>query len=205
MDENGGSEQVRPIEPMRPNESAGRVGSAEQTQLTQSPQLIRPIHLFQPSSLASVQPTQRPPLASPRPEQSIQPVNSAQSDQPTQPAQPPRPPQPAQPAQPAEVAAPAKPTEAEESGQATGSTAETGQAKQPSQPAVPGRQSQSGSGWVRTDSKPIRPARHQRGGLLLLLIIVGAMLILVPVAMMISTVVGKIATYNKQVQTVRQF
>ena len=58
---------------------------------------------------------------------------------------------------------------------------------------------------MRTDSKPIRPARHQRGGLLLLMIIVGAMLILVPVAMMISTVVGKIATYNKQVQTVRQF
>ena len=105
--------------------------------------------------------------------------------------------------QPAEVAAPAGP--AEVASQATGSTAETGQAKQPSQPAVPGRQSQSGSGWVRTDSKPIRPARHQRGGLLLLAIIVGAMLILVPVAMMISTVVGKIATYNKQVQTVRQF
>lgn len=101
------------------------------------------------------------------------------------------------------MTAPAKP--AEESGQATGPTAETGRAKQTSQPAVPGRQSQSGSGWVRTDSKPIRPARHQRGGLLLLMIIVGAMLILVPVAMMISTVVGKIATYNKQVQTVRQF
>ena len=182
MDENGGSEQVRPIEPMQLNESASRVGSAEQTQPTQSPQLIRPIHLFQPSSLASVQPAQRPPLAPP---------------QSTQPAQP------TQLVQPAEVAAPAGP--AEVASQATGSTAETGQAKQPSQPAVPGRQSQSGSGWVRTDSKPIRPARHQRGGLLLLAIIVGAMLILVPVAMMISTVVGKIATYNKQVQTVRQF
>ncbi len=185
MDENGGSEQVRPIEPMQPNESAGRVGSAEQTQPIQSPQLIRPIHLFQPSSLASVQPAQRPPLAPPQP------------PQPTQPAQP------TQLVQPAEVTAPAEP--AEVANQATGSTAETGQAKQPSQPAVPGRQSQSGSGWVRTDSKPIRPARHQRGGLLLLAIIVGAMLILVPVAMMISTVVGKIATYNKQVQTVRQF
>ena len=185
MDENGGSEQVRPIESMQPNESAGRVGSAEQTQPTQSPQLIRPIHLFQPSSLASAQPAQRPPLASPQP------------PQPTQPAQP------TQLVQPAEVAAPAEP--AEVASQATGSTAETGQVKQPSQPAVSGRQSQSGSGWVRTDSKPIRPARHQRGGLLLLLIIVGAMLILVPVAMMISTVVGKIATYNKQVQTVRQF
>lgn len=197
MDENGGSEQVRPIESMQPNESAGRVGSAEQTQPTQSPQLIRPIHLFQPSSLASVQPAQRPPLAPPQPEQSIQSVDSVQSDQPTQPAQP------TQLVQPAEVTAPAEP--AEVASQATGSTAETGQAKQPSQPAVPGRQSQSGSGWVRTDSKPIRPARHQRGGLLLLAIIVGAMLILVPVAMMISTVVGKIATYNKQVQTVRQF
>lgn len=194
MDENGGSEQVRPIEPMQPNESAGRVGSAEQTQPAQSPQLIRPVHLFQPSSLASVQPAQRPPLATPQPEQSIQSVDSVQSDQPTQPAQL---------VQPAEVTAPAEP--AEVASQATGSTAETGQAKQPSQPAVPGRQSQSGSGWVRTDSKPIRPARHQRGGLLLLMIIVGAMLILVPVAMMISTVVGKIATYNKQVQTVRQF
>lgn len=200
MDENGGSEQVRPIEPMQPNESAGRVGSAEQTLPAQSPQLVRPVHLFQPSSLASVQPAQRPPLAPPQLEQSIQPVDSAQSDQPTQPAQLPRSPQPVQPA---EVTAPAEP--AEVASQATGSTAETGRAKQPSQPAVPGRQSQSGSGWVRTDSKPIRPARHQRGGLLLLMIIVGAMLILVPVAMMISTVVGKIATYNKQVQTVRQF
>ena len=199
MDENGGSEQVQPIELMQPNESAGRVGSTEQTQPTQSPQLIRPIHLFQPSLLASVQPAQRPPLAPPQPEQSIRPVNSTQSDQPTQPAQP------TQLVQPAEVAAPAEPTEAEGSGQATGQTAETGQATRPSRTAVPGRQSQSGSGWVRTDSKPIRPARHQRGGLLLLMIIVGAMLILVPVAMMISTVVGKIATYNKQVQTVRQF
>ena len=196
MDENGGSEQVQPIELMQPNESAGRVGSAEQTQPTQSPQLIRPIHLFQPSSLASVRPVQRPSLAPPQPE-SIQPVDSAQSDQPAQPAQPLQPTQPAQPVQPAEVATPAEP--AEGSGQATGQTAETSRA------AVPGRQSQSGSGWVRTDSKPIRPARHQRGGLLLLMIIVGAMLILVPVAMMISTVVGKIATYNKQVQTVRQF
>lgn len=185
MDENGGSEQVQPIELMQPDESVGRVGSAEQTQPAQSPQLIRPIHLFQPSSLASVQPAQRPPLTPPQP------------PQPTQPAQP------TQLVQPAEVAAPAEPAEA--ASQATGSTAETGQAKQPSQPAVPGRQSQSGSGWVRTDGKPIRPARHQRGGLLLLMIIVGAMLILVPVAMMISTVVGKIATYNKQVQTVRQF
>lgn len=174
MDENGGSEQVQPIELMQPDESVGRVGSAEQTQPAQSPQLIRPVHLFQPSSLASVQPAQQP--------------------QPTQPTQL---------VQPAEVAAPARP--AEVASQATGSTAEASQAKQPSQPAVPGRQSQSGSGWVRTDGKPIRPARHQRGGLLLLLIIVGAMLILVPVAMMISTVVGKIATYNKQVQTVRQF
>lgn len=197
MDENGGSEQVRPIEPMQPNESAGRVGSAEQTQPAQSPQLIRPIHLFQPSSLASVQPAQQPPLAPPQPEQSIQPVDPAQSDQPTQPAQP------TQLVQPAEVATPTEP--AEGSGQATGPTAETGQATRPSRTVVPGRQSQSGSGWVRTDSKPIRPARHQRGGLLLLMIIVGAMLILVPVAMMISTVVGKIATYNKQVQTVRQF
>lgn len=197
MDENGGSEQVRPIESMQPNESAGRVGSAEQTQPTQSPQLIRPIHLFQPSSLASAQPAQRPLLAPPQPEQSFQSVDSAQSDQPTQPAQP------TQPVQPAEVATPTKP--AEGSGQATGSTAETDRATRPSRTAVPGRQSQSGGGWVRTDSKPIRPARHQRGGLLLLLIIVGAMLILVPVAMMISTVVGKIATYNKQVQTVRQF
>lgn len=200
MDENGGSEQIRPIESRWPNEPAGRVGSAEQTQPTQSPQLIRPVHLFQPSSLASVQPAQRPPLTPPQPEQSFQPVDPAQSDQPTQPAQLP---QPTQPVQPAEVATPTEP--AEESGQVTGPTAETGRAKQPSQPAVPGRQSQSGSGWVRTDSKPIRPARRQRGGLLLLMIIVGAMLILVPVAMMISTVVGKIATYNKQVQTVRQF
>lgn len=191
MDENGGSEQVRPIETMQPNESAGRVGSAEQTQPTQSPQLIRPVHLFQPSSLASVQPAQRPPLAPPQPEQSIQSVDSVQSDQPTQPAQP------TQLVQPAEATATAE--LAEGSGQATGSTAEISRA------AVSGRQSQSGSGWVRTDSKPIRPARHQRGGLLLLMIIVGAMLILVPVAMMISTVVGKIATYNKQVQTVRQF
>lgn len=196
MDENGGSEQVRPIEPMQPNESAGRVGSAEQTQ---SPQLIRPIHLFQPSSLASVQPVQRPPLAPPQPE-SIQPVDPAQSDQPAQPAQLP---QPTQLVQPAEVTAPAEP--AEVASQATGPTAETGRTARPSRAAVPSRQSQSGSGWVRTDSKPIRPARHQRGGLLLLMIIVGAMLILVPVAMMISTVVGKIATYNKQVQTVRQF
>ncbi len=203
MDENGGSEQVQPIELMQPNESAGRVGSAEQTQPAQSPQLIRPVHLFQPSSLASVQPAQRPPLAPPRPEQSIQPVDSAQSDQPTQPAQLPQPTQPVQPAQPAEATATAEP--AEGSGQVTGPTAETGQATRLSRTAVPGRQSQSGSGWVRTDSKPIRPARHQRGGLLLLAIIVGAMLILVPVAMMISTVVGKIATYNKQVQTVRQF
>lgn len=185
MDENGGSEQVQPIELMQPDESVGRVGSAEHTQPAQSPQLIRPVHLFQPSSLASVQPAQRPPLT------------------PLQPPQPTQPAQPTQLVQPAEVAAPAGP--AEVASQATGSTAETGQAKQPSQPAVPGRQSQSGSGWVRTDSKPIRPARHQRGGLLLLMIIVGAMLILVPVAMMISTVVGKIATYNKQVQTVRQF
>lgn len=196
MDENGGSEQVRPIEPMQPNESAGRVGSAEQTQPIQSPQPVRPVHLFQPSSLASARPVQRPSLVPPQPE-SIQPVDPAQSDQPAQP------PQPTQPAQPVEVATPTEP--AEESGQATGPTAETGRATQPSRTAVPGRQSQSGSGWVRTDSKPIRPARHQRGGLLLLLIIVGAMLILVPVAMMISTVVGKIATYNKQVQTVRQF
>ena len=105
--------------------------------------------------------------------------------------------------QPAEATAPAEPAEA--ASQATSPTAETDRAARSGQPAVPGRQSQSGSGWVRTDSKPIRPARHQRGGLLLLLIIVGAMLILVPVAMMISTVVGKIATYNKQVQTVRQF
>ena len=185
MDENGGSEQVRPIEPRWSNESVGQVKSTKQTLPAQSPQLVRPIHLFQPSSLASVQPAQRPPLAPPRP------------PQPTQPAQP------TQLVQPAEVAAPAE--LAEESGQVTGPTAETGQAKQPSQPAVPGRQSQSGSGWVRTDSKPIRPIRHQRGGLLLLMIIVGAMLILVPVAMMISTVVGKIAAYNKQVQTVRQF
>ncbi len=185
MDENGGSEQVQPIEPMQPNESAGRVGSAEQIRPTQSPQLIRPIHLFQPSLLASVQPAQRPPLAPPQPLQ------------PTQPAQP------TQLVQPAGVAAPAEP--AEVASQATGSTAETGRTTRPSRAAVPGRQSQSGSGWVRTDSKPIRPARHQRGGLLLLMIIVGAMLILVPVAMMISTVVGKIATYNKQVQTVRQF
>ena len=190
MDENGGSEQVRPIESMQPNESAGWVGSAEQTQPTQSPQLIRPVHLFQPSSLASVQPAQRPPLAPLQPE-SIQPVDPAQSDQLAQPAQP------TQLVQPAEATATAE--LAEGSGQATGSTAETSRA------AVSGRQSQSGSGWVRTDSKPIRPARHQRGGLLLLMIIVGAMLILVPVAMMISTVVGKIATYNKQVQTVRQF
>ena len=189
MDENGGSEQVRPIELMQPDESAGRVGSAEQTQPAQSPQLIRPVHLFQPSSLASVQPAQRPSLAPPRSE-SIQPVDSAQSDQPTQPAQPPRS---TQLAQPAEVTAPAELTEG------------PGQATRPSRTAVPGRQSQSGGGWVRTDGKPIRPARHQRGGLLLLMIIVGAMLILVPVAMMISTVVGKIATYNKQVQTVRQF
>jgi len=179
MDENGGSEQVRPIEPRWPNEPVGQVESAKQTLPAQSPQLVRPVHLFQPSSLASIQPAQQPPLA------------------------PPQPAQPTQLVQPAEVTAPAEP--AEVASQATGSTAETGQAKQPSQPAVPGRQSQSGSGWVRTDSKPIRPARHQRGGLLLLMIIVGAMLILVPVAMMISTVVGKIATYNKQVQTVRQF
>ena len=185
MDENGGSEQVRPIELMQPNEPAGRVELAEQTQPAQSPQPIRPVHLFQPSSLASVQLPQQPPLA------------------PLQPPQPTQPAQPTQLVQPAEVAAPAGP--AEVASQATGSTAETSQAKQPSQPAVPGRQSQSGSGWVRTDSKPIRPARHQRGGLLLLAIIVGAMLILVPVAMMISTVVGKIATYNKQVQTVRRF
>ena len=191
MDENGGSEQVRPIEPRQPNEPVGQAKSAEQTLPAQSPQLIRPVHLFQPSSLASVQPPQQPPLAPPQP---------TQPPQSTQPAQLPRSPQPVQPA---EVTAPAEP--AEVASQATGSTAETGQAKQPSQPAVPGRQSQSGSGWVRTDSKPIRPARHQRGGLLLLMIIVGAMLILVPVAMMISTVVGKIATYNKQVQTVRQF
>ncbi len=203
MDENGGSEQVQPIELMQPDESAGRVGSAEQTQPAQSPQLIRPVHLFQPSSLASVQPAQRLPLTPPQPEQSFQPVDSAQSDQPTQPAQPPRSPQPPQPAQPAEATTPTEP--AEVASQATGSTAETGQAARPSRTAVPGRQSQSGGGWVRTDSKPIRPARHQRGGLLLLMIIVGAMLILVPVAMMISTVVGKIATYNKQVQTVRQF
>ena len=188
MDENGGSEQVRPIESTQPNESVGQAKSAEQTLPAQSPQLVRPVHLFQPSSLASVQLVQPPPLAPPQPPQ------PAQS---TQPAQPP------QLAQPAKVAAPAEPAEA--ASQATGSTAEASQAKQPSQPAVPGRQSQSGSGWVRTDSKPIRPARHQRGGLLLLMIIVGAMLILVPVAMMISTVVGKIATYNKQVQTVRQF
>lgn len=185
MDENGGSEQVRPIEPMQPNESVGQVEPAKRTPPAQSPQLVRPVHLFQPSSLASVQLPQQPPLA------------------PLQPPQPTQPAQPTQLVQPAEVAAPAGP--AEVASQATGSTAETGQAKQPSQPAVPGRQSQSGSGWVRTDSKPIRPARHQRGGLLLLAIIVGAMLILVPVAMMISTVVGKIATYNKQVQTVRQF
>ena len=101
------------------------------------------------------------------------------------------------------MATPTRPVEG--SGRAAGSTAGTDRATRPSRTAVPGRQSQSGGGWVRTDSKPIRPARHQRGGLLLLLIIVGAMLILVPVAMMISTVVGKIATYNKQVQTVRQF
>ena len=193
MDENGGSEQVQPIELMQPDESVGRVGSAEHTQPAQSPQLIRPVHLFQPSSLASVQPAQRPPLTPPQPEQSFQPVDSAQSDQLAQPAQLPQPTQPPQPAQPAKVAAPAEPAE------------ESGRAARPGRTAVPGRQSQSGSGWVRTDSKPIRPARHQRGGLLLLLIIVGAMLILVPVAMMISTVVGKIATYNKQVQTVRQF
>lgn len=191
MDENGGSEQIRPIEPRWPNEPVGQVKSAKQTLPAQSPQLVRPVHLFQSSSLASVQPAQLPPLAPPQPTQPPQPL------QPTQPAQP------TQLVQPAEVAAPAEP--AEESGQATGSTAETGQAKQPSQPVAPGRQSQSGSGWVRTDSKPIRPIRHRRGGLLLLMIIVGAMLILVPVAMMISTVVGKIATYNKQVQTVRQF
>ncbi len=191
MDENGGSEQIRPIEPGQPNEPVGEVEPDKQTLPAQSPQLVRPVHLFQPSSLASVQPAQRPSLAPLQPEQSIQPVDSVQSDQPTQLVQP------------AEVAAPAEP--AEVASQATGSTAGASQAKQPSQPAVPGRQSQSGSGWVRTDSKPIRPARHQRGGLLLLMIIVGAMLILVPVAMMISTVVGKIATYNKQVQTVRQF
>ena len=185
MDENGGSEQVRPIEPRWPNEPVGQAKSAEQTLPAQSPQLVRPVHLFQPSSLVSVQPAQRPPSAPP---------------QPPQPAQPP---QPTQLVQPAEVTAPAEPVEA--ASQATGSTAEPSQAKQPSQPAVPGQPSQSGGGWVRTDSKPIRPARHQRGGLLLLMIIVGAMLILVPVAMMISTVVGKIATYNKQVQTVRQF
>ena len=194
MDENGGSEQIRPIGPRWPNEPVGQVEPAKQTPQAQSPQLIRPVHLFQPSSLASVQPAQRPPLAAPQPEQSIQPVDSAQSDQPTQPAQL---------VQPAEVAAPAEPVEV--ASQATGSTAETGQAKQPSQPAAPSRQSQSGGGWVCTDSKPIRPIRHRRGGLLLLMIVVGAMLILVPVAMMISTVVGKIATYNKQVQTVRQF
>ena len=185
MDENGGSEQIRPIEPRQPNEPVGQIKSAKQTLPAQSPQLVRPVHIFQPSSLASVQPAQSPPLAPP------------------QPAQPAQPAQPTQLVQPAEVTAPAEPVEA--ASQATGSTAEPSQAKQPSQPAVPGRQSQSGSGWVRTDSKPIRPARHQRGGLLLLAIIVGAMLILVPVAMMISTVVGKIATYNKQVQTVRQF
>lgn len=188
MDENGGSEQIRPIGPRWPNEPVGQVESAKQTLPAQSPQLVRPVHLFQPSSLASVQPAQSPPSAPPQP---------PQLPQSTQPAQP------TQLVQPAEVAAPAEP--AEVASQATGSTAETSQVKQPSQPAVPGRQSQSGSGWVRTDSKPIRPARHQRGGLLLLMIIVGAMLILVPVAMMISTVVGKIATYNKQVQTVRQF
>ena len=182
MDENGGSEQVRPIEPRWPNEPVGQVKSAKQTLPAQSPQLVRPVHLFQPSSLASVQPAQLPPLAPP---------------------QPPQPAQPTQLVQPAEVTAPAEP--AETTSQATGSTAEASQAKQPSQPAAPSRQSQSGSGWVRTDSKPIRPIRHQRGGLLLLMIVVGAMLILVPVAMMISTVVGKIATYNKQVQTVRQF
>lgn len=188
MDENGGSEQVRPIEPRQPNEPVGQAKSAEQTLPAQSPQLIRPVHLFQPSSLASVQPPQQPPLAPP---------------QPTQPPQSTQPAQPTQLVQPAEVTAPAEPAEA--ASQATGSTAETGQAKQPSRPAAPSRQSQSGGGWVCTDSKPIRPIRHRRGGLLLLMIIVGAMLILVPVAMMISTVVGKIATYNKQVQTVRQF
>ncbi len=182
MDENGGSEQVRPIEPRWPNEPVGQAKSAEQTLPAQSPQLARPVHLFQPSSLASVQPAQQPPLASP---------------------QPPQPAQPTQLVQPAEVTASAEPAEA--ASQATGSTAEPSQAKQPSQPVAPGRQSQSGGGWVRTDSKPIRPIRHRRGGLLLLMIVVGAMLILVPVAMMISTVVGKIATYNKQVQTVRQF
>lgn len=182
MDENGGSEQVRPIEPRWPNEPVGQAKSAEQTLPAQSPQLVRPVHLFQPSSLASVQPVQPPPLAPP---------------QSTQPAQP------TQLVQPAEVTAPAEPVEA--ASQATGSTAEPSQAKQPSQPVAPSRQSQSGGGWVRTDSKPIRPIQHRRGGLLLLMIIVGAMLILVPVAMMISTVVGKIATYNKQVQTVRQF
>lgn len=185
MDENGGSEQIRPIEPRWPNEPVGQVESTEQTLPAQSPQLVRPVHLFQPSSLASVQPAQQPPLAPPQP------------PQPTQPAQP------TQLVQPAEVTAPAEPAEA--ASRVTGSTAEASQAKQSSQPAVPSRQPQSGGGWVRTDSKPIRPIRHRRGGLLLLMIIVGAMLILVPVAMMISTVVGKIATYNKQVQTVRQF
>ncbi len=188
MDENGGSEQIRPIEPRWPNEPVGQVESAKQTLPAQSPQLVRPVHLFQPSSLASVQPAQSPPLAPPQP---------PQPPQPTQPAQP------TQLVQPSEVTAPVEPAEA--ASQATGSTAEASQAKQSSQPAVPGRQSQSGGGWVRTDSKPIRPIRHRRGGLLLLMIVVGAMLILVPVAMMISTVVGKIATYNKQVQTVRQF
>lgn len=191
MDENGGSEQIRPIESRWPNEPVGQVKSAKQTLPAQSPQLVRPVHLFQPSSLASIQPAQQPPLAPP---------------QPTQPPQPPQPtqqPQPTQLVQPAEVTAPAEPAEA--ASQATGSTAEASQAKQPSQPAAPGQQSQSGGGWVCTDSKPIRPIRHRRGGLLLLMIVVGAMLILVPVAMMISTVVGKIATYNKQVQTVRQF
>ena len=185
MDENGGSEQVRPIEPRWPNEPVRQVKSAKQTPPAQSPQLVRPVHLFQPSLLASAQPPQPPPLAPP------------------QPTQPPQSTQPTQPVQPAEVTAPAEPAEA--ASQATGSTAEASQAKQPSQPAAPSRQSQSGGGWVCTDSKPIRPIRHRRGGLLLLMIVVGAMLILVPVAMMISTVVGKIATYNKQVQTVRQF
>ena len=191
MDENGGNEQIRPIEPRWPNEPVGQVKSDKQTPPAQSPQLVRPVHLFQPSSLASVQPAQQPPLAPPQPTQLPQPPQPTQQPQPTQLVQP------------AEVTAPAEPAEA--ASQATGSTAEPSQAKQPSQPATPSRQSQSGGGWVRTDSKPIRPIRHRRGGLLLLMIIVGAMLILVPVAMMISTVVGKIATYNKQVQTVRQF
>ena len=141
MDENGGSEQVRPIEPRWPNEPVGQVKSAKQTLPAQSPQLVRPVHLFQPSSLASVQPAQLPPLAPP---------------------QPPQPAQPTQLVQPAEVTAPAEP--AETTSQATGSTAEASQAKQPSQPAVPSRQSQSGGGWVRTDSKPIRPIRHRRAG-----------------------------------------